>query len=320
MKFIRETSIEISSGVFLSPLLYIGNPTGAQINQNGSGSYSPIGPNSIKQLKIDVISDDEKSNLLLIDTINLYNGIDAQRSPLNNFLDVKLDGAVGEFNDSKRGPSLGLPLKFQRVHFLAYSPDSCCKAEEHFAYMLVSSPVFTQNDISCSPDSQNISTDKEEQSKGLVKSWNNLDYIDSKQNPTATQYKKRLVIGNNDPTSNLQNIDWSKQSLSCSNTSYQDDIHVLAKVPSTGHCASTSQLISLKSSSNAAIHLLYNALKNAANGDPVNLVSKIYVDGTSLKVDSFVLSCSSGSDGIEISASKTTTVIQGTDCSSVETG
>jgi|TARA_R110000824_G_scaffold106463_1_gene251587 hypothetical protein len=150
-------------------------------------------------------------NLFDLDTRNLYFG-QLNQNPKHAYYKVgqESDPAWDSDNPGPEGRSVkGMPVRLQQVHFKAYNPDECEKnaaasGTEFSAYFLVSNPVGLSP--SSPPPSVTINSDFDLQRNGKVVYWTyNRWTLDGKEDTAEIDWTKRLVVGQEDASTELLN-------------------------------------------------------------------------------------------------------------------
>ena len=165
----------------LTPAIYLGNPTGF-----GSeiGTYDIFNQDSLKQFKVSVGAiNDGASPLLRLDTLDLY--FDQKRGAVDHTVelpDFPLNKIQGGGQDGE--PILGLPVRFQKVHFYASSA-SDGRPAEYYSIFLASDPVrISEFPMDCSETNKCESySDEQKKTKAFPTRWND------------SAYESRLVLG-----------------------------------------------------------------------------------------------------------------------------
>lgn len=307
-EFIRNRNGEGGTGAHLNPFLYFGNPNGGQTNPNQEFNpfdteYDPIDSKTLKHLKISVAAANDETQILKIDTLDCYNGVNTTESPPNNY-QFNLTGEAGDFpsESDPAGPAKGLPLSLQKIHFFGFKKDGCCEnPSEYYAYTLISNPVKVDS-AGCKPSDSGPTNDREAQEQGTVESWNDLSYIFDQEQPQSSHYKERLVIGHVNNSESIESIDFSKleEQPSCSSIGYQSNISATVFCTETGasgtadECSVPKKMTTLDFSRFAYQMLflsLYNAYSNTSSETGVQILSDISLSGNQIVWNGYKLVC-----------------------------
>lgn len=349
-QFIRNRNGTTANKASIAPFLYFGNPSGGVIDPdseedtNFDSSYDPINEKTLKHLKISVAPVEGSIPIIQLDTLDCYNGINIHESPPNNF-QGNLSGEAGDFpvisegnggDGAQTGPAKGMPLSLRRIHFFGFQKDGCCDtASEYYAYTLISNPVKIDA-AGCTPTEQSSegagdggpTTDKEEQERGVVESWNDLTYISEDGAPTAAQYNARLVIGKVDNVTSPDAIDYSllQSPPECENLEYLGQIESVVYTMESGENGETtdcptSKAMKMGDIASAAFHFIFNKLGEAYSQTPgqheVQLLSDISLDSgeNTITWNAYKLTCSGEEGAIpEIIVTKVTGSLATTTC------